>query len=289
MQAAVSEKITPKYPVIDVPVAEIALDPRFENVRIDRRMDLGDPLGAQLYSGKIANLAEDIRDHGLFHPITVRARSPSDYVLRAGFRRFLAVKLLDWKDVQASIIPEEAPEEIDYWINIQENLEREDLSAFEVAEAAIRMQTLFGRTGSDFARETRRSPSYINNLIRWRKTLPENVISDWRRGHPWLTQDRLEKLSHLAEDEAEAKWQMLRGKKEIAVKAGPTTERDPSIPAKRPSGSRLGDLKSAIENSSRIRAPHVRTLALQIVEFCQGERKEIPGIYPTTPTTKRRK
>jgi ParB/RepB/Spo0J family partition protein len=300
-QAMVAEgqrKAPPKYPVLDVPLSDIVIDADFENVRIDRRAASDDPAGAALYTSKILALAEDIQEHGLFHPLTVRQRAlpKAVYLLRAGFRRYWAILLLQWGEVQASIIPPTAPPELDYWINIQENLEREDLGAYEIAEAALRMQRLFGRTGADFAKETKRSPSYVNNLIRWRRTLPQPLLDDWRRGHPNLTQERLEKLSHLNEAEAIATWGMIKGHIKIPVSVPSNTPVNSdggsllSVPdsnslsraglPKRPNLARLADLKAAIINSGKLKNSGTRDLCLQIVEFCEGARKTIPDLYP---------
>jgi ParB/RepB/Spo0J family partition protein len=299
----VEKKVPPKYPVLDIPLADIVIDDAFENVRIDRSATSDDPAGAALYTNKVRDLAEDIQEHGLFHPLTVRQRAlpKSVYLLRAGFRRYRAILLLQWDEVQASIIPPTAPPELDYWINIQENLEREDLGAYEIAEAALRMQRLFARTGADFAKETKRSPSYVNNLIRWRRTLPQPVLDDWRRGHPNLTQERLEKLSHLNQEEATATWGMVKGHIKIPVNTPTTTGADGSLLSepqsstlsragipKRPNPTRLADLKAAIANSGKLKTPGTRDLCIQIIEFCEGTRKTIPDLYPPTPKKKAR-
>ena len=288
---------TPRYEVRDVLVADILIDNKFENSRLDRSPS-DDPNGTAAYTQSLKNLAEDIREHGLFHPLTARERPDeglddsgapvehTSYLMRAGFRRFGAILLLGWEEVQASIIPADAPLELDYWINIQENLEREDLSPYEIAEAALRMQRLFDRSGSDFARESKRSASYVNNLIRWRRLLPQPIIDDWRRRHPLLTQDKIEKLSHLNEDEAIAAWEAEKGSSTIAVLAGPHPRglqpENKGLPRspRRPKMNRLIALHGAIEISEVIQDPKTRELALQLVRFCQGSLKTIPGIYP---------
>ncbi|MCX7919282.1 MAG: ParB N-terminal domain-containing protein [bacterium] len=58
--------------------------------------------------GNITELAEDIKHHGLLHPIVVT----SDYALIAGFRRLKAAELLGWQEIPAIVQIQSSKEEI---------------------------------------------------------------------------------------------------------------------------------------------------------------------------------
>lgn len=80
-------------------------------------------------------LAKDIAEKGLMQPIMVRPIVKGEYQYRvvAGFTRFMALRLLRWKEVPA-IIRECTDEEASF-LNLTENLTRRDLHFMQEAEA----------------------------------------------------------------------------------------------------------------------------------------------------------
>jgi len=90
-------------------------------------------------SEKIDSLAENIKDHGLIHPIVVLRKKVTDstepsYVLLAGERRLRAVKKLGLDKILAVIKPEqELTERQQAMLSAMENLQREDLNPIELA------------------------------------------------------------------------------------------------------------------------------------------------------------
>lgn len=83
----------------------------------------------------LALLADDIRDNGLINPLTVRPAGEGKYELIAGHRRFLALKdLLGHKVVPCVVvnIDDEKQRKI---LQISENIQREELTVMEMAEA----------------------------------------------------------------------------------------------------------------------------------------------------------
>jgi len=55
--------------------------------------------------GDIAGLADNIRDIGLLHPISISA----DGALLAGQRRLEACKLLGWTEIPVTVVEEKRP------------------------------------------------------------------------------------------------------------------------------------------------------------------------------------
>lgn len=84
----------------------------------------------------LAELAQNIKVHGLIQPITVRKRGER-YEIICGERRFRACRMLDMADIPAYV--REATDEQAYDLSISENLQREDVPPMEAAEAYKRL------------------------------------------------------------------------------------------------------------------------------------------------------
>ncbi|BAZ70735.1 MAG: ParB/RepB/Spo0J family partition protein [Pelatocladus maniniholoensis HA4357-MV3] len=79
---------------------------------------------------KIQSLAENIKENGLLSPIVVRSTSSNDeFELVAGERRLRASKLAGLEDIPVNII--DCDENAAARIRLVENLQREDLNAYE--------------------------------------------------------------------------------------------------------------------------------------------------------------
>lgn len=87
--------------------------------------------------GDIDALAESMRRHGQLHPIIINRR----YELIAGFRRLEAARRLGWTGIQAVIVDRET-EDTKLEIEIEENVQRQNLSADEIAAGLERLSRL---------------------------------------------------------------------------------------------------------------------------------------------------
>ena len=103
----------------------IALDSITSKQRI--RRDLGD----------IEGLMDSLKKHGQLTPIIVTRNNE----LIAGFRRLQAAKRLGWKSIEAVIL-DRASQQKKLEIEIEENVQRQDLSAGELTEGLMRLQKL---------------------------------------------------------------------------------------------------------------------------------------------------
>lgn len=96
--------------------------------------------------GDLSELAASIKHHGLWHPIVIDL----DFVLRAGERRLEAHKLLGREEIECKQLGELAEDE-KLEIELEENLQRVDLSWSEVAIARKTLhelkQRLYGKDG----------------------------------------------------------------------------------------------------------------------------------------------
>lgn len=120
---------------------------------------------------KLEELAQSIREHGVFTPILVR-KAVSGYQLIAGERRLRAARKTDLTTIPA-IILEFSDEEM-MEISLIENIQREDLSAIEEAVAYRTLIDRLGLTQERLSTKVGKSRVHITNTLRL-LNLPEAV------------------------------------------------------------------------------------------------------------------
>ena len=133
-------------------------------------------------SGKLEELAESIRQHGVIQPLTVRKLSSGYYQIIAGERRWRAARLAGLEEVPAVII--EADDRKAMELAMIENLQREDLNPIEEAEGFRTLTDIYGMTQAQAAESVGKSRSAVTNALRLlelsepiRRTLEEERIS----------------------------------------------------------------------------------------------------------------
>src|SRR5438128_5393683 len=115
-------------------------------------------------------LAQSIREKGIVQPLLVRPiedaadNSGADFELVAGERRWRAAQRAGLHRVPVIVRPLGDLEALE--IALVENLQREDLSALEEAEAYSRLLREFGRNQIDVAAAVGKSRSHVANTIR---------------------------------------------------------------------------------------------------------------------------
>lgn len=119
----------------------------------------------------IQELAQSIREHGIIQPIVVRKKGKK-YEIVVGERRYRAAKLAGLEEIPA--IVKEMTEEQMMELAILENLQREDLTPIEEAEAYQNLIEKLNFTQDDLAKRLGKSRPHITNMIRLLQ-LPEEV------------------------------------------------------------------------------------------------------------------
>ena len=111
-------------------------------------------------------LAQSIREKGILQPLLVRSLTAqeTDFELIAGERRWRAAQRVGLHDVP--IIIRQISDSDALEIALVENLQREDLSPLEEAEAYSRLMEEFGRTQASLAEAVGKSRSHVANMIR---------------------------------------------------------------------------------------------------------------------------
>jgi len=111
-------------------------------------------------------LAQSIREKGVLQPLLVRplAAEEADFELVAGERRWRAAQRVGLHEVPVIIRRITDTEALE--IALVENLQREDLSPLEEAEAYSRLMGEFGRTQASLADAVGKSRSHVANTMR---------------------------------------------------------------------------------------------------------------------------
>jgi len=111
-------------------------------------------------------LAQSIREKGILQPLLVRSltATETDFELIAGERRWRAAQRVGLHEVPIIIRQISDSEALE--IALIENLQREDLSPLEEAEAYRRLIDEFGRTQAGLAEALGKSRSHVANTLR---------------------------------------------------------------------------------------------------------------------------
>jgi ParB family chromosome partitioning protein len=87
--------------------------------------------------GDVSGLMESLRKYGQLTPIIINRK----HELIAGFRRLQAARRLGWKSIEAVMI-DRPTEQQKLEVEIEENVQRLDLSPEDIAEGMARLQKL---------------------------------------------------------------------------------------------------------------------------------------------------
>lgn len=119
----------------------------------------------------IEELSDSIKEHGILQPIILRKTGVS-YEIVVGERRFRAAKLAGLEEIPAVV--RELSDEETMELAILENLQREDLTPIEEAEAYHNLMENLKLTQEQLAFRLGKSRSHIANHTRL-LSLPENI------------------------------------------------------------------------------------------------------------------
>lgn len=190
----------------------------------------------------LQELADSISQSGVFQPVILRQSAIKGYELIAGERRVRASRIAGKTTIPAIVRDLDEQQMIE--IAVIENLQREDLSPLEEAEAYSLLMNKLALTQAEVADRMGKSRPYIANYIRL-LSLPEEVKEMVNEGNLSMGQARTllglkdknllvplaqEVLSeHLTVRQLEERVQQLNGQMESA----PETKKKP-VKAKKP-------------------------------------------------------
>lgn len=189
-------------------VADIATNPEQPRRRFDQ-----EALNA---------LAESIRRHGLLQPLVVY-RGEDGYHLIAGERRLRAARLVGLETVPVTIREADPPDRLE--LALIENLQREELTPLEEAEAYRQLIEVYGLTQEEIAQRVGKSRPAVANALRL-LALPDSVKAQLEGGELSAGHAR----AVLSVDGKEAREAFAR---EIAAKKLPKSEAERLARARR--------------------------------------------------------
>lgn len=185
---------------------------RLEVVKLNLIEEPGHQLRQQILEEGLDELKASIAKRGLLQPILLRPKGEK-YEIKAGHRRFLAVKELGHSEIKAII--KERTDEDTLLDAIHENLHREDMTPMEDARAAALIRDREHKSIKEIARMFSKSESWVLSrldLLDMPKELQQAVDVGA------LSVSAVKELSRITDDAARAYYI------EFAIKQGATAQ-----------------------------------------------------------------
>ena len=111
---------------------------------------------------KIDELAQSIREHGIFQPIIIK-KTNKGYIIVSGERRYRAAQLVGLKTIPSIVRQYEESKVAE--IALAENLQRENLTPIEEAEAYKVVMNHLNLTQTELAQKIGKSRSHVTNML----------------------------------------------------------------------------------------------------------------------------
>lgn len=169
-------------------------------------------------SQEIKDLAESIKKHGFINFITVRQHKEG-YVIITGERRFIAAQIAGLEKIPVMVIAQER-EELEYaLIQIEENIQRKDLTPLEEAEGYERLTIKFKIKQTEIAHMVKKNKGYVSKMLRV-AGIPETIKREIRETGVAVTKEVLMLLSGYPEQEQVELWGKIKARPtEAALRA----------------------------------------------------------------------
>ncbi len=151
------EKKAPQLSQVNIPLKDIRPNPYQPRKHFDEE--------------KLNELAESIKEHGIFQPIILK-QSIKGYDIVAGERRFRAATIVGLEEVPAIIV--EFTDQQMMEIALLENIQREDLNAIEEAQAYRSLMDKLKITQEELSKRVGKSRAHIANTVRLLK-MPQKL------------------------------------------------------------------------------------------------------------------
>jgi len=178
--------------------------------------------------GRLAELAASIRESGLVQPILVRRAGPR-YQIIAGERRWRAAQELGLRSIPVTI--RDVREDQLLELALVENIQREELSPLEEAQAFQRLQEEFNLTQEQISLRVGRDRSTVANALRLLR-LPREVRDLIASGHldagharALLALEGVQDQASLAREAARKGLSVREVERRVAILRAPKTHR----------------------------------------------------------------
>ena len=127
---------------------------------------------------EISELAESIEKQGLINPILVQKLESGQYEVIAGHRRFEAVKRLGLPYIECNIVEDDLSEKEIILTQIAENVQRKNMSAFELVEVFEDLKNRLHVNQKAIAKMFGKSDVWVTNQYQALRTLEAEYGKD---------------------------------------------------------------------------------------------------------------
>lgn len=274
--------------VKEIPLKEITIVEGF-----NARKDLGgddtkDGAVKEDTRATIEQLADLIARQGQETPVRVW-EDGGKFKLISGFRRYNALKLLTERKVTpkgasgpgvifAEVVKGASEREVKL-SNLVENMVRNNLQPFEIADAIVEMRDKYGMTGDVLATELAKSKGYINNLIRILEKVDPRILAVWRDpNNPHAKACKTDNLAAWAKLKHDEQWKEFLSKTGQSQGDGTKGEGKPRPGGnvKKPKESVMKELIQSIKDS-RVWGKDEKLAAIQVAMFAMGHKPSVAG------------
>ncbi len=226
-----------------------------------------------------------MKANGQLQPLMVRPNAEGKFDLVFGYRRFLALSEVGAASAMVQVVAGLEDRQA-FIINITENLQREGIKPYELAERMKELKDKFNMSGADVAKVAGRTRSHVNNLVRIMDNVTPRILKHFKAEHPIATVEHLLKIAALKDAaEQEELWDKLCGvTKDVSEddEDGEGSDDAPSEEKKRPSKKALEEMLANARTSAK-QAKGEAAISLkgvmQALRFALGESKSIPNVH----------
>ena len=131
-----------------------------------------------LFKSSLSGLEASMSRLGQIEPVIIRPITTQNgkYELVCGARRFQAAKDLGWQEIYARILDLDDKSAAN--IMLAENLERKDLSDYEIGKFFVNLSREFGMSYSDIAQFSGKSKAYVSQHVSMVSLFGETLLKD---------------------------------------------------------------------------------------------------------------
>ena len=177
----------------------------------------------------LAEITDSIRERGLAQPVIIQPMEDGDYRLIAGYRRYYAHRELKLREIKASVVPSNFSDEHLLMLAITENVQRENLTPLQTAEAYQNLMSISGRSQTQTAKLLGIAKSSLSEYLSLLK-FPDD-IKDQIRNDSRYKLGRLINLVKASSDELYKQFVVYQNELGISPHLTTVTEKQPRASA----------------------------------------------------------
>jgi ParB family chromosome partitioning protein len=166
-QRTVAAPEIPPPPTVQAAAAKASLPENFEefqSIPLDE-IHPGEEQPRDVFdTGKIDELSQSIRTHGVLQPIVVYRDRENRYRIIAGERRWRAARIAGLSEIPALVRTVDRDHLLE--LSLIENIQREDLNPIEIATGFYRLASHHGLSHEQIAERTGKDRSTVTNFLR---------------------------------------------------------------------------------------------------------------------------